>query len=236
VSTFAFARRLAATAGVEVRRFRPAGERRAQLLHRWQITTVIDVGAHVGAYGLELRRFGYRGKIISFEPVAAAYESLRSRARQDPDWVAYRLALGEAGSSADMLVTTNLASSSLLPMLPRHRALDPDVAVVRKEPVEVRTLDGAVSEGLGKTLLKLDVQGYEDRVLAGAHATLKTVRLVECELCVLPLYESQRSLHEMLDLLRDLGFVLMALEPGSRIASGAVGYYDGIFAPQGLVS
>ena len=41
----------------------------ATLLDRYQINVVIDVGANEGQFASELRRMGYQGKIISFEPI-----------------------------------------------------------------------------------------------------------------------------------------------------------------------
>src|SRR5438046_9585223 len=50
------------------------------------INCVLDVGAHRGEYGLELRRSGYRGFIISFEPVTENFVALERRAAGDPRW------------------------------------------------------------------------------------------------------------------------------------------------------
>ena len=41
----------------------------AYMLHRMKVDCVLDVGAHVGGYGKNLRLAGYRGPIVSFEPV-----------------------------------------------------------------------------------------------------------------------------------------------------------------------
>ena len=40
------------------------------------IDLVLDVGANSGQYALSLRRFGYKNKIISFEPGSEAYLNL----------------------------------------------------------------------------------------------------------------------------------------------------------------
>ena len=47
-------------------------------LNHFHINKVIDVGAYTGTYVQALRRFGYKGKIISFEPVKKSHEILKN--------------------------------------------------------------------------------------------------------------------------------------------------------------
>jgi FkbM family methyltransferase len=225
-------RRLARHFGLEVTRYRPAGGRRNALLTKHGIETVLDVGANQGQYGLELRQFGYRGKLISFEPLSEAFELLAATARSDPRWECHRMALGDAETTATIGVASNLASSSLLPMLEAHHDAAPGVSMTGSEEVEVRTLDSLELDLTGPTLLKLDVQGYEDRVLRGAGTLLSDVALIECEVSLEPLYESQLTFLPMLDLLRDSGFQVLRLEPGIRDngGRGAIVQYDAIAA------
>jgi FkbM family methyltransferase len=225
-------RRLARHLGLEVSRYRPAGTRRNQLLAKHRIETVLDVGANQGQYGLELREFGFGGRIISFEPLSLAYETLSSSAEGDPRWECHQLALGDANTTSVIGVASNLASSSLLPMLDAHHDAAPGVSMTGSETVDVRTLDSLDLGITGPTLLKLDVQGYEDRVLRGAESLLVGVSLIECEVSLEPLYESQLTFLPMLDLLRDNGFELLRLEPGIRDngGRGSIVQYDAIAA------
>ena len=77
----------------------------ADLLRQRRIDVVFDVGANVGQYGSELRDWGYRGRIVSFEPLAAAYADLAQRAARDGAWVAHPFALGASETSADLHVS-----------------------------------------------------------------------------------------------------------------------------------
>lgn len=225
-------RRLARHVGLEVSRYRPAGARRNALLAKHGIETVLDVGANEGQYGLELREFGYRGKLISFEPLSEAYSTLSANADSDPQWECHRVALGDADTTSTIAVASNLASSSLLPMLEAHHDAAPGVTMTGSQEVEVRTLDSLDLDLNGPTLLKLDVQGYEDRVLRGAETLLPGVALIECEVSLEPLYESQLTFLPMLELLRDRGFQVLRLEPGIRDngGRGAIVQYDAIAA------
>lgn len=202
--------------GVEASRFRPAAARRRRVMDEYGIAFVIDVGANEGQYGVELRQWGYEGSMLSFEPASVPFERLRARCGDDARWECRQLALGDDSATGVLSLASNKgASSSLLRMLGAHAEAAPEVSILGNEPVEVVTLDSLnlADEG-ATTMLKLDVQGYEDRVLRGARRTLGRVSLIECELSVVPLYEGQMLLREMLDLLAELEFELLGLEPG----------------------
>ena len=50
------------------------------------IQTVLDVGANTGQYSQGLRKAGFKGRIISFEPASLAYHDLEKRASRDKNW------------------------------------------------------------------------------------------------------------------------------------------------------
>src|SRR3954447_8852354 len=56
------------------------------LLRELRVNVVLDVGATVGQYADKLRRTGYAGRIVSFEPVAELCAELRERAAADDRW------------------------------------------------------------------------------------------------------------------------------------------------------
>jgi FkbM family methyltransferase len=219
-------KQLAHRFGLEIGHYRPPGPRRMRMLAKHEIGVVLDVGANLGQYALELRRHGYRGRIVSFEPLTGAFTELARAAAADPDWELHRVALGAEVGAATIGVASNLASSSLLPMLSSVTEATPEVTLVGHEEVDVRTLDSFELDLDVPTLLKLDVQGFEDRVIAGARRTLEQVSLIECEVSVEPLYASQQSLREMLNLLADTGYRLIALEPGFADKSGKILQFD----------
>ncbi len=85
-----------------------------------QIDTVLDVGANVGQFGASLRSKGYRGRIVSFEPVASVFQTLAARAKADGNWEAYHCALGAETGEATIHVAEFLSSALYsLPLGPR---------------------------------------------------------------------------------------------------------------------
>ena len=95
------------------------------------------------------------------------------------------------------------------------RCAFPPSAYVGREAVSVVPLDSLESRLVhpGEVVwLKLDVQGYEMQVLAGAERTLAKTRLIEMELSLVALYEGQALICEAIERLRTMGFQLIAVE------------------------
>jgi FkbM family methyltransferase len=157
-----------------------------------------SVGANVGQYGLALRRrSGYRGRIISLEPVVAAYEALARTAADDLQWECLRVALSDRDGTAEIGVA---ASSDLSSFLRFETTSSLSGASLRTSPSQPRGwIPLAVLEEGDVALMKLDVQGWEPLVLAGAAETLTQTSLIECELALQHLYQRQPNFREMID-------------------------------------
>src|SRR4051812_1643309 len=183
--------------GVEVSRIKSGdttAARRLLMMKHHRIDAVVDVGANVGQYASMLRESGYMGDIVSFEPLSQAYKELAAKALDDSSWRVFQSAIGADNGEADINVSRNSYSSSLLPMLETHIHAAPDSQYLSTERVRVNTLDSALETVLSsdrRVLLKIDTQGYETHVLAGAKHRLKQVCIIECELSLVPLYEGQ---------------------------------------------
>jgi hypothetical protein len=78
------------------------------------VDVVLDVGAHVGWFGQRLRECGYRGTIVSFEPIGAAFSQLQALAAHDGNWQAHQLALGATAGRTLINVSEKLDFSSIL--------------------------------------------------------------------------------------------------------------------------
>ena len=206
--------------------------RRQALLRRAAVDVVLDVGAATGEYGAELRRFGYAGRIVSCEPMAAPFARLRELAARDGDWLPVQTALGDHTGSAEINVASNSDSSSLLPLGAEHRAAAPHVDYERTETVQVQRLDDLAAEVLGganRPFLKLDTQGFEKQVLAGGPRTVERCVGLQLELSLAPLYEGGMLVDEAVAMAYDLGFRLVGFDKGFTDADGLLLQGDGLF-------
>ncbi len=208
-------------------------KRRVALLHRHRINILFDVGANAGQYASTMRALGYGGRIVSFEPSSDAFAMLAADAGRDPEWTVVQCALAEREGEVALQLAGNSQSSSLLPMLPAHLAAAPDSAYVGEEVVEASTLAVEIDrhvDASDRLFVKIDTQGTELQVLAGAGDRLSRVRGLQVELSLVPLYDGQPLLEQVVAAVRGMGYVPTAMEPDFFDPStGELLQADGIF-------
>lgn len=187
-------------------------------LELFEVDLVLDVGANVGQFVTELRAAGFRGKVVSFEPLSSAWSALKHTARHDASWeIGSRCAIGDFNGEIEINIAGNSASSSILPMLEAHSSAAEGSAYVGSERVPIFKLDSVASKYLmnsRKPFLKIDTQGFEWQVLDGASEILPLVQGVLCELSLVPLYESQRLWQDIIRRLENDGFKLWSIHRG----------------------
>jgi FkbM family methyltransferase len=213
----------------------PYGEkkRRIELITKNNINKILDVGANVGQYGQQLRLLGYKGQIISFEPLSSAYQKLQKNSRKDAHWQAHNYALGDKEEAVKINISRNSFSSSILKINSKHISAFPDFQFVDKEDVLVKTLDLVFHEFCGdsdKIFLKIDTQGFEMKVLNGSALSLKKITGIQVEMSLTKLYDGEHSYLEIINHLQKYGFNLCGIEPGiTDPITGKLLQLDGIF-------
>jgi len=197
------------------------------------IDLVFDVGANTGQFAREIRDTGFKGRIVSFEPLSTAHRELTAAAESDPLWSVHeRCALGDREGLVELNVAGNSVSSSILEMAAAHAAAAPGSAYVGHEQTALLTLDAVAQKHLGgsqRPFLKVDTQGFEWQVLTGAEQTLPSIQGVLCELSLVVLYEGQHLWRDMVDRLEGAGFTLWGLQPSFMDARGRNLQSDAIF-------
>ncbi len=124
------------------------------------IDCVFDVGAGNGEFGNQLRDVGYRGIILSFEPLRVNFQALSERAVARPPWKAFPYLLGAQNGRAEITID--------------HAASIPRV----KETIEVHRLDCIFEECMAgidahRLYLRLDTPGLDLETLRGADGVLE---------------------------------------------------------------
>lgn len=181
------------------------------LLPKLAIDCVLDVGANQGQFGQSLRDSGYRGRIVSFEPVSETFQALRAVAGRDGNWTAHPYALGSRNGTFEINVTERSVFSSFLNPLSESQKQFPTNRTIRTEQVTVRRLDEVFAEctrGLDspRTYLKMDTQGFDLEVFRGAEGVLPSILAMQSEVSFQPIYEGMQGYADNLAEYRAKGF------------------------------
>lgn len=196
------------------------------------IFTLLDVGANEGQYTMELFRAGFRGRVISFEPLKDAFAILKVNSSKREKWELYNYALGEAGGEASIHVSGHSPSSSFLPMTRAHLEAAPGSGYIKEELIEIKTLDSVFGSLAleGGIFMKIDTQGYEKKVLEGAVGSLPMIKGIQLELSATRLYEGEENYYSICSFLEERNFRLVMIIPGfSDRESGEMLQFDAIF-------
>ncbi|HTC20607.1 MAG TPA: FkbM family methyltransferase [bacterium] len=223
--------------GLDITRFIPNANpiaRRRQIFESYGIDLVLDIGANVGQFALQLRNdMGYSKRIVSFEPLSSAFQSLKQSAKKDKDWQVFNYALGDSDGKATINISNNIQSSSVLEMLPAHLQAAPYSHYLGREEIEIHKLDSLfdrLSLGKGHIYMKMDTQGFESKVLKGAKKSLSKIGTIQMEMSLVPLYKNELVFSDLYPLMLAKGYSLISLEAGfTNNENGQLLQVDGIF-------
>jgi FkbM family methyltransferase len=184
------------------------------------ISCVLDVGANRGQFATRLREAGYRGRIVSYEPVAHLYAALAEAAADDPEWLVKPWALGDCEGTADINVVPG-TMSSLLPASDFGKEWSSKLRQPHTETITIHRLDAVLDEatdGLDepRMFLKMDTQGYDLATMRGAGHRLDDILALQSEVSCLPIYDGMPRMTEQLDTYEAAGFAISAMFPVSH--------------------
>jgi FkbM family methyltransferase len=184
----------------------------ASLGRKWlrdmRFRTVLDVGANVGDFAKAAHALFPDAAVYSFEPLPDCFAELQRAMDGVPHFKAFNVGLGAARGELEFNRSTFSPSSSFRKMSKTHEENYPWTAGGEKIRVTVATLDGLLGdlELARPALMKIDVQGYEDQVLAGAVRTCGQVDALVVEVSYETLYEGQPLFDDIHKTLVQMGF------------------------------
>jgi len=172
--------------------------------------TIIDVGANVGQFAIASSKLFESVEIISIEANQDAVEKLKRNVKKISNVDVISSAVGDYDGSAEFFINSDSQVSSLLELGKVRSALFPKSTVVRSQVIQISRLDSLLSSSKlsEPLLLKLDVQGAEEKVLLGADLTLKRVKWVLVEFSFFDLYKGEPSFDVIYKMMIGHGFQL----------------------------
>jgi FkbM family methyltransferase len=205
------------------------------LTRRLDINVFLDVGANRGFFSKHLRMSGYRGRLLSFEPIPQDHDQIRALAANDAGWTTCCYALGSENGTRDFHLNFFGDQQTVLSSFLKfkdERLIQFNTA--RTVKVEIRRLDDILPQLIvgiksPRIFLKMDTQGYDGQVIEGATECLEHVVGMQSEISVIPIYQGMQHYTESLAHYERLGFALADLFVVSR-QNGFVVEYDCIMA------
>ena len=186
-------------------------------IEKLKCEVIIDVGANIGQFRKSLKEnTNLSTKIISIEPIKESFDKLLKT--KNINDICLNIALGEKTSSQEIHITSNEVSSSLFkPLEINNDKYNQDVKVIDKRKILVKRGDELIFErNLSKAnlALKLDVQGYELKVIKGFSENIDNIKMIYLETSFISNY-SQRSLfNDVKEYLYSKGFYIVSIFPG----------------------
>ena len=178
--------------------------------------TVLDVGANVGYYtALAARRVGPSGRVIALEPDPESYKYLKETiaANAVGNVQAFPIAASDVPATVPLYISHDNRGDNRL----YHPGADwPEIEV------EARPIDALLAENDIETLdfIKIDVQGYEPKVIAGLRDTItRSPKLtLLTEFWPKGIRDAGADPREFLKTLRELGLTLHELKANGELA------------------
>ncbi|NIO20273.1 MAG: FkbM family methyltransferase, partial [Candidatus Aenigmarchaeota archaeon] len=177
------------------------------------IKTIVDVGSNRGQFVRHISSLFPEAHIYCFEPLPGPYRELKQWVEKERSQKikTFNIALGDREGTSEILThIEHTPSSSFLRTTRVCENLYPFTQKKACIPVNLTTLDKWIKTLPGpptpEILIKLDVQGYEERVIRGGQKTFSDAKACMVEVCLDHLYEDQSTFKDISLLLYDLGY------------------------------
>lgn len=177
------------------------------------IDTILDIGANIGQFTKTMTCLFPHARIYCFEPLPDCFESLKELSLSNSNIEALNIGVGAESGILPFEKNTFSASSSFLQMTGNLKQAFPFADNSNTVEVNIARLDDIVKDiKLGnRILVKIDVQGYEDKVLIGGESAIKQAAILVIETSFQSLYESQPLFKDIFLTLDKWGFYFVGM-------------------------
>jgi len=175
------------------------------------ICSILDVGAHVGVFSKKMHSLFPQATIYAFEPQPRPFSCIEQWADNEDKVKIFNYALGDVNSTMKMFQYPQNRDGSATFLEPTSWCLThrPYMHTKDRLAVKMRTLDSMMDE-LGKlepeVFIKLDVEGYEIKVIQGGKELFQKAKLCLTEVQLSPIFVGQPTFQTLVDLFDQLGF------------------------------
>lgn len=189
---------------------------RGLILKRLKVDCVIDVGANIGQFAKEMRRTGYKGRLVSVEPLNEPYLQLKRNFRKDKLWTGKQFLIGEECRLARIEQWGDSSTSSVLEVSEEVLLTHSYLRSRGSEEHQMKTLECFLNsdfdlEEFSNIFVKIDVQGYEDQVLFTLPLISHLISVIQLEASLLDIYTGGSKLDSTFNLLNSAGYTVVTV-------------------------
>lgn len=200
-----------------------------------QCPTIFDVGAHHGHVSRHFRYLFPDSVVYSFEPFPESYKSLVTSTSSDKGILQFNFGFSDSEGAKFFSSNVDSGTNSLLETDPVgvKNWGNGHLETLARVVADFSTVDEFITTNRIDCIdvLKMDVQGAEPRVLAGARHALanKMVRIVYAEIIIVPTYQGQMKFWQTLEMYEKCGMQLFNLYNPLRARDGVLQQLDAVF-------
>lgn len=167
-----------------------------KLLSSTKVKCIIDGGASIGVTSRQLSDSFSNAFIHAIEPYPNFYKCIEDIAATNNKIIPHNFALSNIDGQAKLKVNVSEGTNSLLKTTNNSKQIYGNLLENKSEiNVQTKTIDSFVKEQniTSIDILKLDLQGFEEKALDGAVQSLKRkkIDIILCELLFEDLYNNQ---------------------------------------------
>jgi len=203
---------------------------------------IFDVGANQGQSIRRFKKIFPKSIIHAFEPIKEEFDKLQNEFKSDCNIFLNNCALGDSLGEKKFNIMASTGHSSFFKISPNTEWLKirskefgaTENGYIKKVvDVKINTINNYCNNNdiLKIDILKLDTQGYEEKILAGASEIIPRIKLIETELMFDNVYEKRLNFYDIEKHILKHNFRLLAIEPlnFSNLLEGYMFCVDAIY-------
>lgn len=186
------------------------------------IRTVIDIGANNGDFAEFLANYFKADRTYVFEPLPTYRADLDLKRSSIHNLKIFNVALSDKAGEETFFENSYGPASSFLRVSGQSKAEFPQTSGETATQVKVARLDDLlVDETLDTDIfIKIDVQGFEDKVIRGGTHIFSKAKYVLIEMSFVPMYVGQPLFNPVHAQLAELGYEFAGIKNQIYAASG----------------
>ena len=211
---------------------------------------IFDVGANEGQSIERFKKIFVNFEIHCFEPNYSLYQKLKKKYENNKNIFVNNLAVSKEIGEGVLNITQKSGSSSMLDIKKNTKWLkvrskqfntDPDNFIKKKEKVSTVSLnDYCKTHDIKEVdILKIDTQGFEDKVLIGSSEMIKnqSIKFIELEIIQKEAYEKYFSFYDLEKMLTPNDYRLCSIHlSNNNIFEGNVFCTDNLYISKKFLS